>query len=349
MNKKIFHRLLLPLAMIGLIAGIWAGLIRSGWSFSFSHIAAHHGALMVGSFLGTLIIIERAVTFKEKWILLIPLINAFSIPLFFLDIINPAIDMLIIGGVGMFVLFVIISYRHPAIYHYIITAGALCYVIGSIILINTHSYPATFQWWMAFFMLTIVGERLELSRFLNINKLLKSVLVLLLGIFMIGVILPFHSQWGDYFFAAGLAGSGLWLMRYDMALKAVKKEGQFRYSGILLITGYIWLLITAAIVLFAPGFLYSYDAGLHAFFLGFVFSMIFAHAPIILPAVVGVLTKPYHPILYFWFVLFQLSLIVRIAADLLELPYFRYWSALITSIAIIFFFINMMILTFKKD
>lgn len=53
-------------------------------------------------------------------------------------------------------------------------------------------------------------------------------------------------------------------------------------------------------------------------FTGFIFSMIFSHAVIILPAITKLTVKLYRPFLYVWFGLLQLSLIIRIVADLFE-------------------------------
>jgi hypothetical protein len=58
-----------------------------------------------------------------------------------------------------------------------------------------------------------------------------------------------------------------------------------------LIAGYFWLAAGGLLwILFAQFFSTGpyYDAMLHAIFLGFVFSMIFADAPIILPTITGV-------------------------------------------------------------
>jgi hypothetical protein len=55
----------------------------------------------------------------------------------------------------------------------------------------------------------------------------------------------------------------------------------------------------------------AYDAALHAFFIGFVFSMVFGHAPVILPAVLRV-RYPYHPVLYAPLVLLHASLALRV-------------------------------------
>src|SRR5690606_17708518 len=58
---------------------------------------------------------------------------------------------------------------------------------------------------------------------------------------------------------------------------------------------------------------------------GFVFSMIFAHAPIILPAVSG-RAVAYSPVFYSNLALLHASLVVRIAGDLLALPAVRGWG-----------------------
>ena len=55
----------------------------------------------------------------------------------------------------------------------------------------------------------------------------------------------------------------------------------------------------------------AYDAALHAVFVGFVFSMVFGHAPVILPAVLRV-RFPYHPVLYVPLVVLHASLAVRV-------------------------------------
>ena len=55
----------------------------------------------------------------------------------------------------------------------------------------------------------------------------------------------------------------------------------------------------------------AYDAALHAVFVGFVFSMVFGHAPVIVPAVLRV-RFPYHPVLYAPLALLHASLAVRV-------------------------------------
>jgi hypothetical protein len=76
MNKAVAP---LPFIVLSLLVAIWGGWMRIGWALPVSQAAAHHGAIMVGSFLATLIFLERAVTFKSKWVLLLPMLNGMSI------------------------------------------------------------------------------------------------------------------------------------------------------------------------------------------------------------------------------------------------------------------------------
>ena len=215
--------------------------------------------------------------------------------------------------------------------------------MGNWLLIKTAFYPVAVPWWMGYLLLTIVAERLELSRFLMITKFQQNLLIGSLLIAFAGLLIPFHL-YGYLIFAAGLFFTALWLFRFDMAIKSVKLPGQHRYSGIILLAGYAWLLITAFFLSAGNVNAFYYDATLHSFFIGFVISMIFSHAPIILPAVLKLPVKPYRPVLYIWFVLIQLSLITRIIADVLIMPVVRKWSGMVNGITLLIFFLSIAIL-----
>ena len=60
----------------------------------------------------------------------------------------------------------------------------------------------------------------------------------------------------------------------NVAKVAAKKDNQFRYIGIGLRMGYVWLMLHGLILLFLEGQVLFYDLLLHTFFLGFTFSMI---------------------------------------------------------------------------
>ena len=81
-----------------------------------------------------------------------------------------------------------------------------------------------------------------------------------------------------------------------------------RFVAVCLLAGYFWLAVGGALVALEI----AYDAALHAIFVGFVFSMVFGHAPVILPAVLRV-RFPYSPLLYAPLALLHASLAVRVA------------------------------------
>ncbi len=94
---------------------------------------------------------------------------------------------------------------------------------------------------------------------------------------------------------------------------SVRATGLTRYMALALLGGYAWLAVAGVLWIVAGqmGEPASYGAMLHALFLGFVISMVLAHAPVILPAVLGV-RLPYHPVLYAPLVLLHGSLVLRL-------------------------------------
>jgi len=335
--------LLIPFVLVSLILGMYTGLIRMGWEFSPVKGFGEHGAMMVGSFLGTLIIIERVVTMKNRWIYLIPLINAHSIVFFHLDYYRVAYVLLIIGAAGLSAIMFYYAVKFKEYHNYILLAGALCLLAGNIILFAFVKYAVSVTWWIAFFLLTITAERLELTRYLPVSNKKKIALMVLLGVFLLGIVFPFH-EYGKYISAAALILIAGWLMMYDIAVKSVKKEGMFRYTSLLLLVGYFWLIITAVFFTVKSDSNLIYDASLHSFFVGFVFSMIFAHAPIIIPGILKLNIKPYNPGLYIWFIMLQLSLILRVGGDIFEQAGIRKLGGIINGISILCFFINLIVI-----
>ncbi|MBI5402164.1 MAG: hypothetical protein HY959_02080 [Ignavibacteriae bacterium] len=332
--------LLIPFVLVSLILGLYSGLIRMGWEFPLVKGFGEHGAIMVGSFLGTLIIIERVVTMNNRWILFIPLVNAHSIVFFHLDYYKTSYILLIIGAAGLSAIMLYYTIKFKEYHNYILLAGALCLLAGNVILLLTVKYALSVTWWFAFFLLTIVAERLELTRYLPVSNQKKIALIVLLGIFVLGIIFPFQ-EYGKYISAASLVSIAGWLMMYDIAVKSVKKDGMFRYTALLLLVGYLWLIATAVFFTVNSSSNLIYDALLHSFFVGFVFSMIFAHAPIIIPGILKFNVKPYHPALYIWFTVLQLSLILRIAGDVAEQAGIRKLGGFLNGISILCFFINL--------
>src|SRR5690606_13618551 len=104
-----------------------------------------------------------------------------------------------------------------------------------------------------------------------------------------------------------------WLARYDVATRLVRSTGLPRYIAACRVAGYAWLAVASVTWVFTGATLAgsAYDAVLHAVFLGFTVSMIMAHAPVILPAVLR-RPLPYRPIMYLPVALLHVSLLARI-------------------------------------
>ena len=79
-----------------------------------------------------------------------------------------------------------------------------------------------------------------------------------------------------------------------------------------------------------------YDALLHALFLGFVFTMILGHGPIIFPAIIG-RPVPYHPVFYTPLCLLHASLLLRVGGDVLGWQVGHQWGGLLNAVAILLF------------
>lgn len=277
----------------------------------------NHGLLMVGSFLGTLISIERAMVMKKQTWLLIPFLTGVSIVPFLLGFTDIGLILLMIGSFGLGVIMHLQTLRHPEFHSALLYGGAASWFIGNLLAYQTGLIAAGSTWWIGFLLFTIVGERLELSQFLPVPAWSKLALKFLLLFFALGLIIPFHS-WGNELMGLASFLIAIWLLAFDMAKVAARKPDQFRYIGIGLRVGYVWLGIHGLILLGMETHSLFYDLLLHTFFLGFTFSMIWAHAPIIFPTIFGIRETPYHPILWVTWALFQLSLAGRILFSLLE-------------------------------
>jgi hypothetical protein len=189
----------------------------------------------------------------------------------------------------------------------------------------------------------IAGERLELSRLRQPTPLIHRAFQGSVAVILIGLACSLF----DFPIAIRISGLGFfglaaWLLRYDLAWQNAQQSGLPRFMAISLIAGYLWLAVGGILLMvFAPFFSAGprYDAMLHAIFLGFVFSMIFAHAPIILPTITG-LALPFQNLFYLHAGLLHLSLLLRVAGDLSLSLSLQQWGGLLNGFAVLLFLVN---------
>lgn len=336
------------LAMLSLITGLLAGLHRIGWTLPLSGISPNHGAIMVGGFLGTLITLEKIIPLKKNILYVFPIISGSSVVLFFIG--EPAYSVLCLmtASAGLSIVFLIYLVRERSMIYFLMFAGAACWLTGNMLLIIHNFYPISLPWWMAFVLLIITAERLELMKFLPVSRTQKSVFIGMLIIFLIGCTISFHGI-GSYLAAFALFGASIWLMRHDVVALNLKKEDLPRYVGVALLSGYFALLLSGLFLLLLTNQPLGYDILVHSFFIGFVFSMIFAHGPIILPGVLGISVKPYHPIFYVWLALLHGSWITRTISDITLDMQLRKYSGLISAVAIIGYFLSLAVVTSRSQ
>ena len=157
---------LLAVALVALLAGLWAGLLRLGLDVAplRPELAGLHGPLLVLGFLGTQIGLERAVALRRSWPYVAP--AAAGAGALWLLVGLPADAgraLLVVGGLALVAIFVVVHRIQPSWHNTVMGLGALAWAVGAIAWLAGLELVRVVPWLAAFLVLTIVGERLELS------------------------------------------------------------------------------------------------------------------------------------------------------------------------------------------
>ncbi|MDN3670691.1 hypothetical protein QWY93_15310 [Echinicola jeungdonensis] len=345
---KIKSQFLFPLVLLALLVGIIGGWLRLGWQgIIIPKAAALHGLLMVGGFMGTMISLERSLIMKKKGWLLVPVISLLSIPIYLGGYFTLGIWAQVLASAGLVTLMYFQYSQRKLSEQLLLMVGAMFWLVGNILVLKTQFIPQGSSWWIGFIMLTIVGERLEFGKFLPNPKWSRPLMFVLLGLFTLGLLFPFH-QMGHQLVGTTTIGAGLWLIRFDMARFAVRKQGIHRFIGWGLLMGYCWLVLFGCIVLAFPNHPLYYDLFLHSFFLGFAFSMIWAHGPIMLPTFLKIHHTIYHPLMWVIWGFFQVSLIARLGFGFVQNMEARKWLGVVNGWIIILFFVLFIVLIIRS-
>jgi len=276
-----------------LLGGIAGGLMRAGVLDSgaaanavLGHAAVSHATLMICGVFGTVIAVERAVASRLRYAFIAPLTSALgNISLLSGQFLWGA-WLLVTAAVAFVLVSLVLVRRQFAAHTSLLAVGSLCWLIGALRYAIGADIGAPVGWWFAFLVLTIVAERLEMTRLLPQRVgarawLLAALVTLLAGAFATGL----AAVTGGLLYGAALSLLALWLGTFDIARRTVLARGLSRYIAVCLLCGYAWLFIAGlawgATAMGWP----ARDIALHAIGLGFIFSMVMGHAPIILPAI----------------------------------------------------------------
>jgi hypothetical protein len=330
---------LLLLAVIALALGVAGGLARLDMVSAPPLGTAWHGALMAAAFFGTLISLERAVALGRLWAYGAPLASGLGGVLLLSGIPAGAFALFVVGAGLFLAASVVIFLKQRALHTGVLALGA-----ASLLAANTalgHApIDAVALGWVAFFALTIGGERLELSRLMRAPRLARAAFMAIsVCLFAAALAAPWWPAAALRLAGAALLLLAAWLGRYDIASRTVRASGLTRYIALCLLAGYGWLAFGGVALMMPGAGRELWDAALHAVLLGFVFSMVFGHAPVILPAVMRV-AFPYSAALYAPLVVLHLGLVVRIAGDLAHEPQWRALGATGNAAAIALFILT---------
>ena len=330
-------------AVAALVCGLDGGLARLGWPLPRPDLAMVHGPLMICAFFGTVIGVERAVALARPWAFAAPALTALGGLLLIAGRADSGALALAAGASVFALAALVVTIRQRALFTAVMALGAVSWAAGSAAWAAGAMVPEVVPLWAAFLVLTIAGERIELSRFLPPWRGRAVAVLVPLALLSGGAVLAALGREPAW----TLIGSGLllltaWTVRSDIARRTIRQSGLTRYVAVAILSGYAWLAAAGMLALrLTPGETgLGFDAALHCLFVGFVFAMVFGHAPVILPAVLKV-RVPFHPAFYAPLALLQLALAARVLGDLAEWPDVRAWGGMVDALTIVGFMVLM--------
>ncbi len=326
---------ILALGMASLAAGLWAGLARLGFGAA-ADPAALHGPLMISGFFGTLIGLERAVALGRTWAYAAPLAVGFGAAGLLLGLPQAAgAGLILLGSLVSLAVSAVALRRQPELFTGVLALAVLCWAAGNALWLTGMPVSGLVTWWMLFLVLTIAAERLELTRFLPAVRGSRVLFAAIVASLFAGAVLGgMTSAAGTILFGGGALALAVWLVRFDIARQRLRQRGLPRYTAVCLLSGYAWLGAGGVLILLHGAA--AYGAALHAILIGFVFAMVFGHAPIILPAVLR-LPVPFRRRFYAPLVLLHAGLLLRTAGELAGWSAVWRWSGVGNVAAILLF------------
>lgn len=286
----------LALVAGALLAAVSGGLLRVGvvlpavsgarW---LPNAGLWHAALMIGAFLGAVIAIERAVAVKLTAAFAAPLAAALGGVCLLLARPLAGAWLLVAAGLVFAWVNVVVVRRQSLPHTQLLLAAGGTWLVGNLLFALGEGTAAVLPWWFAFLVMTIAAERLEMTRLMRRRPEAPWLLLAILTAMVAGAAWSWLSpRQGGVVYGASLVLLAWWLITYDIARRTVFAQGLSRYMAVCLLGGYGWLAIAGGAWIATALGLPWRDTALHALGLGFIFSMMMGHAPVILPAVARV-------------------------------------------------------------
>lgn len=286
---------LVLLVALSLLAAVSGGLLRAGASWPLlqgsalvAQAAGLHAALMLPGFLGMVIAIERAVAVKLGWAFGAPAAAGLGCQCLLAGRIELGALLGVAAALISVAVHLVVWRRQRALHTFLLLLASLAWLVGNLLFAAGSGVAAALPWWFVLPVLTIAAERLEMTRLTRRHALAWPALLAVVAVLLAGAALSPLGAAGGVLFGGALVALALWFGVFDIARRTIFAQGLPRYMAVCLLTGYAWLALAGlgwvGMVLGWP----VRDLALHALGLGFIFSMVMGHAPVILPAVARV-------------------------------------------------------------
>jgi hypothetical protein len=311
--------------------GVWAPVVSQ-------RVADVHGQVMVLGFLGTLISLERAQSLGQSWAYLAPALFGAGA----LALVSPAPLLLgqlltVQAGVLFVLVYAALWRRAPQPLVAVQVLSSVLALGGSVVALLL-DVPHALPWLVGFVVVVIAAERAELASLTMGPKADGQLLALTAAVtvsVLAALVLPVL---GERLVGVSLLALVAWVVVHDVVRHQLGLSGQRRYVAAALLAGYANLAV-AGLVLTVAGISQSsgtYDVVVHGVFLGFGVSMVMAHAPVILPAVLG-RPLPYRPVLWAPLGLLHAGLLARFTGALSGISPVWQWGGIVTVLAMLAF------------
>ena len=280
------------MAILNLLGAVGGGLVRlgslsaQGFGPTGAHAIAAHGAVMMAGFFGALIALERVVALRRG--LWVPVLAALGGWLGWGAGLWTASGVLwVVSASGLVWLYVWAgSNRAMSLPLAVEASGALALVVANAAFAMGQMDAARIGW-SAFLVLTIAGERRELTRLMKLpDWASKAFLMVWAGAVAAVLLALWRPGVATVLWWITMALLAAWLLRWDVATRQWRARGWAGHTAICLVVGYVWLATGSVLGLMGQ------TVAWHALWLGFVMAMVFGHAPIMLPALAGWRPEP---------------------------------------------------------
>jgi len=326
---KLLRVPVLVVAVANLVWGTIGGLAKlpitvippANWNIS---AVSYHGPSMVVGFLGTLVALERVVAIDRWWAYPIAWTMAGAGVLLLCGASTYVVGLVFCCGAALLaVLLGAYAVRGRSSELALMGAAAFGLAVGCLLWAWYSDVRGAVPWWTAFLVVTIAAERRELSKWNRRWKQVGIVFWPAVGAAGIGAVFTLVAdEAGWRLTGAAWLLLALLLLWGDVILQFLAARGVQRFVALALAWGYGWLGLGGALWLLSPpvaGFGVPYDRALHSIYVGFVLSIVFAHAPLVAGSILG-LTVVFTRLSYVPLLVLHASVALRIYGDLVDAP-----------------------------